>query len=61
MKHLRQLCIGLILVLTISIPAFAGEMPQPGVASSEVEVQGVMGQPLTEMILSALKMALSLM
>lgn len=26
MKHLRQLCIGFILVLALSIPAFAGDM-----------------------------------
>ena len=61
MRHLRQLCIGLILVLTISISAIGGDMPQPPAASSEMTVQGDMGQPLTEIILAALKTALSLM
>jgi hypothetical protein len=31
MKQLRQLCIGFVLILALSIPAFAGDIPSPGV------------------------------
>lgn len=32
MKHLRQACLGLFLLLALSIPAFAGDMHAPKVA-----------------------------
>ncbi|MDQ3805655.1 MAG: hypothetical protein M3416_17735 [Acidobacteriota bacterium] len=40
LKHLRQLCAGLLLALSLSIPAFAGVAESPGVADGPTEVPG---------------------
>jgi hypothetical protein len=42
MKHLRRLGGGLLLVLALSIPAFAGEVDTPGIAG-EIETPGLTG------------------
>jgi hypothetical protein len=47
MKHLRQLCGGLLLVLALSIPAFAGNVHTPGFTedTQESPVPGDMHTP----------------
>ena len=42
MKHLRQLCLGLFLVLALSIPAFGGDINTPGIAG-DIPCPGVTG------------------
>ncbi|MGB9180319.1 MAG: hypothetical protein WCB68_13890 [Pyrinomonadaceae bacterium] len=42
MKHLRQLGLGILLVLALSMPAFAGNMPISGIAGPQ-ESPGVTG------------------
>lgn len=41
MKHLRIICGGLLLILALSLPVFAGEMGNPG----NIGCPGEMGQP----------------
>lgn len=41
MKHLRIICGGFFLILALSLPAFAGEMGNPG----NIGCPGEMGQP----------------
>ena len=42
MNHLRQLCIGFVLVLALSIPAFAGEI-ECGLTDGPQESSGIAG------------------
>ena len=42
MKHLRRTCAGLILVLALSLPVFAGDMLTPPVAGPQ-ESPGITG------------------
>jgi hypothetical protein len=50
MKHLRQLCIGLFLVLALSIPAFAGDMPNGITGEMGAGVTGEMSTGITGQI-----------
>jgi hypothetical protein len=48
MKHLRQVCLGLFLLLALSIPAFAGDMHAPSVTGTiECGVAGEMATGIT--------------
>jgi hypothetical protein len=48
MKHFRQVCLGLFLLLAFSIPAFAGDMQTPGVTGTiECGVAGQMPTGIT--------------
>ena len=61
MKHLRQLCLSFVLVLALSIPALAGDMPQgvtgemplgvtgdmPGGITGQIECGGITGDILS--------------
>ena len=42
MKHLRQLCAGFVLVLALSIPAFAGDMETTSVPGT-IDCPGITG------------------
>jgi len=44
MKHLRQICAGLILVLALSLPVFAGDIPSPPGAPGDISTPGVAGE-----------------
>ena len=44
MKHLRQICLGFFLVLTLSIPAFAGDVQAPAFTDGPTETPGITGE-----------------
>ena len=45
MKNLRQFCAIAVLILALALPAFAGEIPCPGVAQQQSSVMGDIGSP----------------
>ncbi|HEV2913266.1 MAG TPA: hypothetical protein VGX92_08120 [Pyrinomonadaceae bacterium] len=49
-----------VLLVALTGSAYAGDMPQPGASTSAAVIQGDMHYPLTEMIMTALQTALSL-
>jgi hypothetical protein len=49
-----------VLLVALTGSAYAGDMPQPAVSSSAAVVQGDMHYPLTEIIVTVLQTALSL-
>lgn len=44
MKRLRRLCAGTLLVLALSVPALAGEIPNPPGVAGDTQFPGVAGQ-----------------